>query len=111
MLTYHDIAINYDLFCEYLFESYIILHINYDLFCEYLFESYIILLYLYIIKVFYGFSFTLTSDGLYIHLEKVFVLIPVLSVYNSYSNIYYWQNIGLLFITLDLISKILSQIL
>ena len=92
MLTYYDIAINYDLFASYLYEAYIIF------------------LYLCVVYKFYGFSFTLESPGLYIHLEKVFALIPIISVYNSYSKIYSWQNFGLFFVIIDLISKIISFI-
>ena len=90
MLTYHDIAINYDLFTTYLYEAYVVI------------------MFYFVLKTFYGFSFTLSSEDLYIHLEKVFALIPLMSIYNSYSNIYSWQNLGLFFGIIDLGYLIIS---
>jgi len=85
MLTYHSIAIKYDLFCQYLYEAYVII------------------MFFYVLKTFFQFSFTLTSDNLNIHVEKIFILIPLLSIYKSYQNIFQWQNCGLIFCILNFI--------
>lgn len=86
MLTYHDIAINYDLFVSFLYEAYVVM------------------MFYFVLKTFYQLSITLDFTELYIHLEKVFALIPLMSIYNSYSNIYSWQNLGLFFAIMDLIN-------
>ena len=83
MLTYHDIAVNYDLFVSILYEAYVVI------------------MFYFVLKTFYEFSFTLNSEALYIHIEKIFALIPLMSIYNSYSNIYSWQHLGLFYAIID----------